>query len=46
LQWNAAWPMGDYDISFEPDNSYISNLGGRSYMASVSPWFFTVSFEP
>lgn len=34
--------MGDYDINFDPDQSYISNLGGRSYMAAVSPWFFTV----
>lgn len=39
--WNSGWPMGDYDINFSPDQSYISNLGNRSYMAAVSPWFFT-----
>ncbi|KAJ6617520.1 glycoside hydrolase [Mycena sp. CBHHK59/15] len=31
--WNAAWPMGDYDIGFGPDEAYINNLDGRSYMA-------------
>lgn len=35
--------MGDYDINFDSDNDYIRNLPGRSYMAAVSPWFFTVS---
>ncbi|KAJ7694803.1 glycosyl hydrolase family 71-domain-containing protein [Mycena rosella] len=41
FNWNAAWPMGDYDINFDPDNSWIEKLGGRTYMAGVSPWFFT-----
>jgi hypothetical protein len=35
--------MGDYDISFAPDNDYISGLNGKTYMATASPWFFTVS---
>ncbi|KAI0339342.1 hypothetical protein BDW22DRAFT_1361896 [Trametopsis cervina] len=39
--WNSGWPQGDYDINFDQDQSYISNLGKRSYMAAVSPWFFT-----
>ncbi|GLB41205.1 hypothetical protein LshimejAT787_0904200 [Lyophyllum shimeji] len=26
---------------FEVDKTYINDLGGRSYMAGVSPWFFT-----
>jgi len=34
--------MGNYDINFDSDNTYLSNLDGRSYMAGVSPWFFTV----
>ena len=42
-QWNSAWPIGDSDINADPDNAYVSNLGGRTYMAGVSPWFFTVS---
>ncbi|EKM53184.1 glycoside hydrolase family 71 protein [Phanerochaete carnosa HHB-10118-sp] len=39
--WNSGWPMGDYNITFDQDQSYISNLGNRSYMAAASPWFFT-----
>ncbi|KAJ6535999.1 glycoside hydrolase family 71 protein [Mycena vulgaris] len=41
FNWNAAWPMGDQEVDFSPDNDWIGNLGGRSYMAGVSPWFFT-----
>ena len=33
--------MGDYKTSLSLDSIYISNLGNRSYMAGVSPWFFT-----
>ncbi|CAL1709944.1 unnamed protein product [Somion occarium] len=40
FNWNGAWPRGSSDINFDPDQSYINNLGGRSYMAGVSPWFF------
>ncbi|GJE92333.1 glycoside hydrolase family 71 protein [Phanerochaete sordida] len=39
--WNSGWPMDDTDITFGPDQLYISDLSGRSYMAAVSPWFFT-----
>ncbi|KAI0827200.1 glycosyl hydrolase family 71-domain-containing protein [Trametes gibbosa] len=42
FHWNSGWPMGNYNISFAPDTSYISKLGGnRTYMAASSPWFFT-----
>ncbi|KAI0763934.1 glycosyl hydrolase family 71-domain-containing protein [Trametes elegans] len=41
FHWNSGWPMGNYNISFGPDTSYISNLGNRTYMAAVSPWFST-----
>ena len=34
--------MGNYDVNFESDNHYLNNLGGRTFMAAVSPWFFTV----
>ena len=34
--------MGNYNISFGPDQSYISNLQNKTYMGAVSPWFFTV----
>ena len=35
--------MGDYDINTDSDDTYTSNLNGKTYMAAVSPWFFTVS---
>ena len=35
--------MDDNDITFNSDNEYISNLGGKTYLGAVSPWFFTVS---
>ncbi|KAJ7148702.1 glycoside hydrolase family 71 protein [Mycena crocata] len=41
FNWNSGWPMGNYDINFNSDSLYLSKLGGRSYMAGVSPWFFT-----
>ncbi|KAI0635462.1 glycoside hydrolase family 71 protein [Trametes polyzona] len=41
FHWNSAWPLGNYNISFAPDASYISNLCNKTYMAAVSPWFFT-----
>ncbi|KAJ7720277.1 glycoside hydrolase family 71 protein [Mycena maculata] len=39
--WNASWPKGDNPIEFDADNDWIQNLGGRTYMAGISPWFFT-----
>lgn len=44
-QWNGGWPMDDNDITFNSDNTYISNLGGKTYLGAVSPWFFTVSID-
>ncbi|CAL1710436.1 unnamed protein product [Somion occarium] len=41
FNWNAAWPTGNFDTNFDSDQSYLNNLGGRGYMAGVSPWFFT-----
>ena len=34
--------MGNYDISDEYDVEFRKYLQGRTYMAGVSPWFFTV----
>ncbi|GJE92329.1 glycoside hydrolase family 71 protein [Phanerochaete sordida] len=39
--WNSGWPTGNFNITFDPDQSYIANLGGRAYMAAASAWFFT-----
>lgn len=42
MQWNSGWPMGVTPANFEMDEQYIRGLGGRTYMAAMSPWFFTV----
>ena len=34
--------MGNYDINFDHDNGHLVNLGGRAFIASATPWFFTV----
>ncbi|KAF8191300.1 glycoside hydrolase family 71 protein [Pholiota molesta] len=39
--WDSAWPMGKYDINSSTDVEYQKYLKGRTYMAGVSPWFFT-----
>ena len=35
--------MGNNSANFESDTVYLNNLKNRTYMAGVSPWFFTVS---
>lgn len=35
--------MGNYDINFDHDNGHLVNLGGRAFIASATPWFFTVN---
>ncbi|KAH7923313.1 glycoside hydrolase family 71 protein [Leucogyrophana mollusca] len=37
FNWNAAWPVGNSDVTFDPDNEWIANLGGRDYMAGGFP---------
>ncbi|THH26891.1 hypothetical protein EUX98_g7296 [Antrodiella citrinella] len=41
FNWNSGWPLGNYDTNFTTDQTYLNGLGNRSYMAAVSPWFFT-----
>lgn len=41
LNWNSAWPVGNSQISTDTDNRYMSALGGKEYMAAISPYFFT-----
>jgi hypothetical protein len=43
LKWNGGWPAGDNDINFDTDAYHLQYNPGPLYMASVSPWFFTVS---
>jgi hypothetical protein len=38
--------MGNYDITDEYDVEFRKLLKGRTYMAAVSPWFFTVNTLP
>ncbi|KAL7415268.1 glycoside hydrolase [Mrakia frigida] len=41
LNWNGGWPMGNTEISFASDETYLKGLGSKALMASVSPGFFT-----
>ncbi|KAF9031404.1 glycoside hydrolase family 71 protein [Hymenopellis radicata] len=41
FNWNAGWPQGDKDLDWYSDDLHIKDLGGRIYMAAVSPWFST-----
>ena len=41
VQWNGGWPQAKVDASFDTDTTFISALGGKTYLAAVSPWFFT-----
>jgi hypothetical protein len=50
-QWNGGWPIQLTSNSprqeidspaLDTDQPHIQNLHGRTYMAAVSPWFFTV----
>lgn len=41
LNWNSAWPMGNYEISTSVDWHYINQMAGKEYMAAISPFFFT-----
>lgn len=53
-QWNGSWPIhltkdsspSEIRIpSLDTDRHHLHHLGGRAFMAAVSPWFFTVSFK-
>ncbi|KIJ26398.1 glycoside hydrolase family 71 protein [Sphaerobolus stellatus SS14] len=39
--WDGAWPMGDSPISFDSDRQRVVANQGKTYMATVSPCFFT-----
>ncbi|KAJ3508394.1 hypothetical protein NLJ89_g5780 [Agrocybe chaxingu] len=41
FSWDSSWPMGNYDINSGYDDEYLRYLPGRTYMAGVSPCFFT-----
>ncbi|KAA1477920.1 glycoside hydrolase [Dentipellis sp. KUC8613] len=45
FNWNAAWPTGKFNVTWDPDAAWRSalNVSGKqkAYMAPVSPWFFT-----
>ena len=51
-QWNGGWPIHLTADSprqevecpkLDTDRHHIHHLGGRTFMAAVSPWFFTAS---
>ncbi|KAK0458149.1 glycoside hydrolase family 71 protein [Desarmillaria tabescens] len=39
--WDSGWTKDGNDTTFDSDLNYVSNLGGKTYMAACSPWFFT-----
>ncbi|KAF8517034.1 alpha-1,3-glucanase [Hysterangium stoloniferum] len=41
FHWNGAWPMGNHPVNFDSDRNHIDKNHGRTYMAAVSPCFFT-----
>ncbi|KAJ7510656.1 glycoside hydrolase family 71 protein [Mycena galericulata] len=41
FNWNGGWPQSQVNTSFDTDQTYIAALGGKTYLAAVSPWFFT-----
>ncbi|TFY77443.1 hypothetical protein EWM64_g6573, partial [Hericium alpestre] len=45
FNWNAAWPANNTDITWDSDDTWMRALdaagGSKTYMAPVSPWFFT-----
>ncbi|KAI0794820.1 glycosyl hydrolase family 71-domain-containing protein [Abortiporus biennis] len=49
FNWNSAWPTGNTnatttsisDISYTSNLRYNNQTNNRTYMAGVSPWFFT-----
>ena len=51
-QWDGSWPTNlnkdsppaeRRSPSLDTDQHHLHHLGGRIFMAAVSPWFFTVS---
>lgn len=41
MNWNGQWPSSNANPNLDSDNQYLSALGGRGYMAGISPFFFT-----
>lgn len=41
LNWDSGWPMGSTALTTASDTTWMSNLGGRTYMPAITPLFFT-----
>lgn len=50
-QWNGGWPLHLHPglprreiecPKLDSDQHHLHHLSGRTFMAAVSPWFFTV----
>lgn len=46
FNWNSAWPSAGAPIDTSSDNTYLNSLGSKSYMAAISPFFFTYYAPP
>ena len=41
LNWDSAWPVDGGTLDTTRDETWMSSLGSRGYMAAISPLFFT-----
>jgi glucan endo-1,3-alpha-glucosidase len=41
FNWDSAWPVDGGSLTTARDEQWMSSLGSRGYMASISPLFFT-----
>lgn len=41
VNWGSAWPAGSSDIDTSRDQYFMSQLGGKGYVGTVSPLFYT-----
>lgn len=41
MNWDAAWPNANVAPNIDRDTAWLSALGSKAYMASISPFFFT-----
>jgi glucan endo-1,3-alpha-glucosidase len=42
FNWDGGWPKAPGPVNFSLDAQHIAANGGKFFMASASPWFFTV----
>ena len=41
FNWNSGWPMRGAPLDTSSDKLYMGDLGNRTYLPAISPFFFT-----